>query len=122
MSELQSKLDAIAVERRARNDLVSRRVEASLAESKARADDLAKTAGGVAQRLNERATRARTAAGWERAERPDSNDNLGLTFEDPEPAAEATNGHPAPEQPQRRGRHARSDDLEDDYSSTDWLA
>ncbi|MDQ0377503.1 hypothetical protein [Amycolatopsis thermophila] len=121
MNEFQVKLDAIAAERAARNDLVSRRVETSLAESRARADALRQTAGAELQDLHERASRT-TAAGWERPDKPDPNESLGLAFEDPELATEPTNRHPAPT-PARRGRHARSDDPEDDdYSAKDWLA
>ncbi|GHE96327.1 hypothetical protein GCM10017786_31110 [Amycolatopsis deserti] len=122
MSEFQTRLDAIAAERVARHELISRRVDTSLAESQSRTDDLTRETAATVQRLAEQAARARTAAGWERPEKPDPNASLGLDFEDPEMATEPTNRHaPPPEAATRRGRHARPDDPEDDYSNKDWL-
>ncbi|OXM73908.1 MULTISPECIES: hypothetical protein [Amycolatopsis] len=122
MSEFQAKLDAIAAERAARQDLISRRVETSLAESQARTDELTRETAATVQRLAEQAARARTAAGWERPEKPDPNASLGMAFEDPDMATEPTNRHAPPLEPAaRRGRHARPDDPEDDYSNKDWL-
>ncbi|GAB3580791.1 hypothetical protein GCM10027445_51690 [Amycolatopsis endophytica] len=119
MSGFQAKLDAISAERTARNDLAGRRVETSLAESQARADDLVQQAATELQSLHERASRT-TAAGWERPEKPDPNDSLGVDFEDPDLATEPTNRHAAPSRP--RGRHVRTEEVEDDYSTKDWLA
>ncbi|MEU0512930.1 hypothetical protein [Amycolatopsis sp. NPDC006125] len=122
MSEFQTKLDAIAAERVARQDLIGRRVETSLAESQARAGDLTREAAASVQRLAEQAARTRTAAGWELPEKTDPNASLGMDFEDPEMATEPTNRHaPPPGPPARRGRHARPDEPEDDYSNKDWL-
>ncbi|NIH85629.1 hypothetical protein [Amycolatopsis granulosa] len=122
MSEFQARLDAIAAERVARQDLISRRVAASLADSRTRTDDLTAAAAATVQRLVEQAARAKTAAGWELREKPDPNAALGMAFEDPEMSTEPTNRHASPPRPTgRRGRHARPEEAEDDYSTKDWL-
>jgi len=121
MNDFQTKLGAIAAERIARNDLVTRRVAERFAEAQARTDDLTKAAEAELQALHERAGRT-TAAGWERQAKPDPNESLGMDFEDPDLATERTDRHAAPGPPPRRPRPTPADDFEDDYSTKDWLA
>lgn len=117
----QAKLDGIADERAARNELTGKRVTESLTRQSEQNEKFLRTVGSVALRMNERHQQTKDSVGWptphDHSEPGDTEHSFGFE-EDPDFPGEPTE----PPVPAREGHHAAPEPtFDEDFSNTNWL-